>query len=106
MTFKVQILYTVALSLLSVEAYIVQNCTTNSCDLKSCANTTQACMQKCYTSNCRMSCVSPLGCNMDCVNGGCSRLLCDVPYSMGIVSPPLISIVQFFELVNKNSTCT
>ena len=86
MTLATQILYTVALAFLSVDANIVQNCTTNSCDLKTCANTTQACMQKCYTSNCRMSCVSPMGCNMQCTNGGCSRLFCDVPKKEGIVS--------------------
>ena len=85
MALNVQIFYTIALSLLSVEAYIVQNCTTNSCDLKTCTNTTQTCMQKCYTSNCRMSCISPMGCNMQCINGGCSRLFCDVPITKGIV---------------------
>ena len=86
MAFEVQLLYTVALSLAFVEANIVQNCTTNACDVKTCVNITQRCDQSCYTSNCQMACSSPQGCAMNCRNGGCSSLSCDVPYSSGSVS--------------------
>lgn len=84
MAFEVQLLYTVALSLAFVEANIVQNCSANACDLKTCVNTTQRCDQSCYTSNCQMACTSPQGCFMNCANGGCSSLSCDVPYTSGV----------------------
>ena len=86
MALEIQLLYTVALLMLSAEADIVQNCTTNACDLKTCVNTTQRCYQACYTSNCQMACTSPQGCGMECKNGGCTNLFCDVPYTSGGVS--------------------
>ncbi|XP_065051961.1 keratin-associated protein 4-9-like [Rhopilema esculentum] len=60
-------------------AAIVQNCTSNVCDLQTCRNTSSTCTQYCYSRNCKMSCSSSAGCESNCVNGGCSKLSCQQP---------------------------
>ena len=79
MASKLSLVCIFALSLHAVTSTVLNNCTTNVCDLQTCTDTSSRCRQLCTYTPCKMSCSSPAGCYNECKNGGCSKMLCDVP---------------------------